>query len=329
METTLDLSRWREKPRSVAYRRWSIAQLGLRQVLGTRLFKLLLILAWTAGLLIAASVFLFSQAVATGGWLETYAAQFGPRVGAVASAIGALLLLYPDVCVGGLFTLLFSWQSSLALTLSLVALTMIVPGLVSRDRASNALTIYLARPLTSADYLLGKLGTITGVLVLIWTGPLLAGWLLGMLLAPGRDFIVYSVGPLGRALLFNGVSLVVLSSIALGVSALNRTSRNTVLLWLALWMALGAIAQVPRNPAWLRHSSFTYDLEQVQRMFLKPGDALVRAGKELPLLNRQFAENLQRAGDRILTRDAGGAWFGLGALVVLSSAVFFRRLRPE
>ncbi|PTY02472.1 hypothetical protein DB347_24015 [Opitutaceae bacterium EW11] len=329
METTLDLSRWRERPRSVAYRRWTIAQLGLRQLLSTRLFRLVLIVAWTAGLLIAASAFVFSQAVSTGGWLETYAAQLGPRFSAIASAIGALILLYPDICVGGLFTLLFWAQSSLALTLSLVALTIVVPGLVTRDRASEALTVYLSRPLTSVDYLLGKLGIVAGVLLLTWTGPLLAGWLLGMVLAPGRDFIVYSLEPLGRALLFNGIGLVSIASLALGVSALTRTSRNTILLWLGLWLIVGGIAQAPNNPEWLRRASFTYDLDQIRKTILKPADALRKAGSSLPLLDRNLARNLQTMGNAVDSGGAAGPLLGLGVIVVLSSAVFFRRLRPE
>jgi len=32
MEASLDLSRWRETPRGVGYRRWTIASTGLRQM---------------------------------------------------------------------------------------------------------------------------------------------------------------------------------------------------------------------------------------------------------------------------------------------------------
>ena len=42
--------------------------------------------------------------------------------------------------------------------------------------------------LTPADYLLGKLGTIAGVMVILWTGPLVFGWLLSLLLASDRRF---------------------------------------------------------------------------------------------------------------------------------------------
>ncbi|MCX6951241.1 MAG: hypothetical protein NTV51_03515 [Verrucomicrobia bacterium] len=190
MEPTLDLSRWREQPRGVGYRRWTIVSAGLRQLLGTRLFRFMLSVAWSAGVMIATIGFLFSQSVATGGWLESLAVYLGPRAEAVVSVLGACVVMFPDLCIGGLFTLVFWGHSYLGLWLSLVALTVMVPGLLARDRATNALTVYLSRPLTSADYLLGKLGTITGVLLLMWTGPLIFGWLLSMVFASDTDFIV-------------------------------------------------------------------------------------------------------------------------------------------
>jgi len=47
------------------------------------------------GVLIAAFGFAFTQSVATGGWLESAAANFGPRAEAVVSALGALVTLTP------------------------------------------------------------------------------------------------------------------------------------------------------------------------------------------------------------------------------------------
>ena len=329
METSLDLSRWQEKPHGVAYRRWTILSTGLRQLLKTRIFRLLLILAWTAGLLMAAIGFLFSQSVASGGWLETFAANFGVRAQAAATALGALVLLFPDVCIGGLFTLIFWLQSYVGLGLSLIGLTLIVPRLVTRDRANNALTIYLSRPLTSTDYLLGKLGITVGILVLLWTGPLLAGWLLSMALSSDSDFLFYSSKPLLHALTFNGLSLVVLAAISLGVSAINRSSRNTIILWIGLTLIAGVIAQNRNAPDWLKRSSFTRNLAEVRQDIFRLDEAFIKAGTELPLVNRSFANSLTRSGQKARATDATGALTSLGIMVVLSSFVFLRKLRPE
>src|SRR5438132_1398106 len=104
METSLDLSRWREKPRGVGYRRWTIVSAGLRELLGTRLFRVLLFLSWSAGILIAVCAFMFSQSVASGGWLESITAHIGARSQALVAALGGLIVLYPDVCIGGFYT---------------------------------------------------------------------------------------------------------------------------------------------------------------------------------------------------------------------------------
>ena len=329
MDASLDLSRWSGKPRGVSYRRWTIVAAGLQQLTRTRFFKLLLILAWTGGVMLAAAGFLFSQSVASGGWVETVATYLGPRPKAVASAIAAFVLLYPDICIGGWFTLMFWLHSYLGLGLSLVALTSVVPRLISRDRATNALIVYLSRPLTSADYLIGKLGIIVGVLVLMWTGPLLIGWMLSVAFAPNADFVVYSFEPLLRALLFHGIGLVTLAAIALGVSAVSRTSRNTIVVWIGLWLILGAVAKPPRTPQWLRRASFVHDLGEVRQGVLRLDTALTAAGETLPLTNQQFARNLVSGGKKAQTDDFNGSLASLGVFVVISSFVFLRRLKPE
>lgn len=329
MDASADLSRWSETPRGVGYRRWTIIATGLQQLARLRLFKFLLAGAWSAGVMLAALGFLFSQSIATGGWLESLAEFIGPRAQAVTSALGAFVLLYPDVCIGGWFTLIFWLHSFLGLFLSLVALTVVVPRLISRDRATNALTVYLSRPLTSGDYLAGKLGIIVGVLALMWTGPLLLGWLLSVAFAPGRDFIVYSLEPLGRALLFHGIGLVSLASIALGVSAISRTSRTTTIVWMALWLILGSVAKPPGAPAWLKHASFTYNLEQVRQGTFRLDSALAAAGENLPLVDQRFVANMKTASEKVQTADFPGAVASLGVFVVLSSFVFLRRMRPE
>ncbi|MDP3069752.1 MAG: ABC transporter permease subunit [Opitutaceae bacterium] len=326
---SLDLSRWREAPQGVGYRRRVIAMAGLRQLLRTRFFRILLGLAWSGGALIAAGGFVFSQSIATGGWLETLAVKFGPRAEAVVAAIGGLVTLYPDICVRGVFTLLFWAHSFFGLWLSLLALTTLVPSLITRDRASHALVVYLSRPLTSVDYLLGKLGTIVGVLLLVWTGPLLFGWLLSMLFATDRDFVVYSFGPLLRALAFNGIALVALAAIALGVSALGRSSRVTVMVWIGLWAVLGAFASGPRTPAWFARASFTHDLGQVRQEVFRLDAVLATASAELPIFDQRFMGNLAAAGKKAEATDFTGALAALGVFVVGSSFVFLRRLRPE
>ncbi|HUR57732.1 MAG TPA: ABC transporter permease subunit [Opitutaceae bacterium] len=329
METALDLSRWREAPRGVGYRRWTIIRTGLRQISSTRFFRILIYTAWVAGTAIAALGFAFSQSIATGGWLEAVAHNISPRAEALVIAMGGLVALYPDVCVGTVFTLIFWAHSYVGLTLTLLALTAMITQLITRDRASNALTIYLSRPLTSGDYLLGKLGMIVGVILLVWTGPLLLGWLLSMVLSSERDMIVYSFEPFMRALAFNGIALVVLAPLTLGISALSRSAPGTMAMWLGLWLAGWLLAGFPNASPWLRNSSFMHDLGEMRRKVLRLDSALSSFSTDLPILSEQFTDNLQRKADSLQAKDVSGATTGLVVLVVLSSAVCFRRIRPE
>ena len=329
MESALELRRWREKPAGIAYRRWVIVSTGLRQLLGTRFFQILLFLAWTAGVLMAAAGFVFTQSLATGGWLQSWAASLGPRPHAVVSAFCAMVLLYPDICIGGLFTTVFWVHSFIGLWLSLIALSALVPRLITRDRAGNALTIYLSRPLTTYDYLFGKLGIIVGIILLLWTGPLLWGWVLSMVFAPSGDFLTYSFLPLLRAMAFNLVGMAALATIAVGVSSLGKTSRAVVPLWIAVWIGAGVIASIPTTPDFIRVASFSHDLQEIRQSIFRVDEALIKAGETLPLVDRSMASKMVQAGEREQNRHATGAWVGLAALMIASSLVFSRKLHPE
>ncbi len=329
MDASLDLSRWRQTPRGVGYRRGVMIFTGLRQLLQLRLFKVLISVAWSAGLAVAALGFVFSQSVSSGGWVESLAVYFGPRGQAFAAVLSGLVLLYPDICIDGWFTAVFWGHSYLGLTLSLIALTAMVPRLIALDRATHALTVYLSRPLTSGDYLLGKLGLIAGVLALLWTGPLLFGWLLSVAFAPGTDFIVFSFGPLLRALAFHAVALVALSAIALGVSALSRTSRTATMAWIGLWLVFGAMAQPPQAPVWIKRASFTQNLAEARQGIFKLDRALTLAADTLPILDQRTKQNFAGAGRRAEAADFPGALASLAAFVAAACFVFLRRLRPE
>lgn len=329
MDSTLDLRRWQEKPEGIAYRRWVIVSTGLRQLMGLRVFQILLFLAWTASVAIAAAGFVFTQSLASGGWLESFATSLGPRPQAIVSAFCSMVLLYPEICIHGLFSGIFWWHSFIGLGLSLIALSVVIPRLIARDRASNALIIYLSRPLTSFDYLLGKLGIIVSILLLLWTGPMLFGWLLGMAFAPNGDFFVYSLAALLRAGVFNFIAIVVLASVALGVSSLGKTTRSVMAIWIGVWLLGGTIATIPTTPNIVRALSFSHDLSEIRSDLFKLDEILIKAADVLPLTDRSIVNNMRSMGQRESHHNATNAYLGLAAIVIVSSLVFSRRLRPE
>jgi hypothetical protein len=150
-----------------------------------------------------------------------------------------------------------------------------------------------------------------------------------MLFATDRDIILYSFSPLLRALLFNGIAIVALASIALGVSALGRKPQITTVVWMGLWLVFGAVASPPKAPDWIKRLSFTQNLAEVRSEVFRLDTALKDAAAQLPLLDQRFVGNLVAAGKKAEATDFNGALMGLGFFVVGSSFVFFRKLRPE
>lgn len=88
------------------------------------------------------------------------------------SLLEAFNLKVSDVgfSVGAFFFRIFtSTQTSLGFILTVI----VGPTLISRDLANNALPLYLCRPLTRADYVLGKMSVVMILLSLITWVPLL------------------------------------------------------------------------------------------------------------------------------------------------------------
>jgi hypothetical protein len=92
----------------------------------------------------------------------------------------------------------------------------------------------------------------------------------------------------------------------------------------------GIIATPPGTSPWIRRASFTSDLGAVRLDIFNLGGALADAGNQLPLTNRNFANNLVHSGEVANSRsDLVGGLAGLALFVACSSFVFVRKLQPE
>jgi ABC-2 type transport system permease protein len=327
---SIDYDRWSGERLGVWSRSWVITTAGLRQLMGYKFFKILLFIGWTGGMAVAAAGFLFAQTMAEGGWLADMAVKAGPRAEAVMQAITALLLVFPDLLVTTAFKGIFWGHSELGLVLNLAAMALLVPQLITRDRASHALTIYLARPITARDYLVGKLGVIVGVLLLLWTGPLVFGWLLAMVLSPNSLFFSYSLDALGVALLFNLIAMVVIAGMALGVSALAKTAARARLAWIGLWIVLSAVAAHAKVlPGWIRHLSFVSDLRIVRDEVFGMQDAMMDAADIVPMINPRLAEQITEVAVRLDTSEITGVAVMLTLMVGAALWMVRGRIKPE
>jgi ABC-2 type transport system permease protein len=114
----------------------------------------------------------------------------------------------------GFFLSFLGWQSMLALFLA----AFIGPGLISPDLANNALSLYLARPFSRTEYVLGKLG----VLLLLMS---LMTWVPGLLLFSYQGYLEGRTWMLAHARIATGlffgawIWILLLSLLALALSA--------------------------------------------------------------------------------------------------------------
>jgi ABC-2 type transport system permease protein len=98
-------------------------------------------------------------------------------------------------------------------------------GLIANDLRTGAILVYLSRPLTRRDYVLGKLGVPLALNLAVTLVPGLALYAVALTLAP-EQFVKWELVWIGPAIVAHslGISLFV-SLLALAVSALSRSAR--------------------------------------------------------------------------------------------------------
>lgn len=205
----------RESLRTVRF--WPITREALRLILSKRSFLALLVLAWLPFLGFLIYV-----------WALT---QFGTIAEGMASALPR---------GGEVFATFFKWQ----LRLGLILTTFGGAGLVANDLRTGAILVYLSRPLTRRDYVIGKLSVLLAInlFVTLVPGVLLYG--VAIALAPAQ-FLKWDLAWLGPAVALHAIVLSLsLSLPALAVSSLSRSARVAGLAFFGLVMGLDMVAGI-------------------------------------------------------------------------------------
>jgi ABC-2 type transport system permease protein len=315
------------------HRRWVIASNGVRACLRNQWLRYLVLLSWTAGLVVAALLFLVGQLLVTDSmvldWIATLSAQSSSNYEVFAKTFTAWLEQHPEVSVRTTQDILFYYYGMCLMPMSVFALGMAMPLLITRDLASNAIIIYASKAVSRGDYLLGKFATAFGLLTLTWLGPLCAAWLVGNLLAPDWGFFWHSRIALGHALGFALSSMVVLSVLALGISATSRKEKSTIAFWFLWWIVGGVITPIAEfTQPWLRHLNFSFDLRQVALAIFRLGDDIKLAQDRIPVLGAMI-----RIRPEIMAAiNSPAVWGSLLALALMAGLAVFvihRRVKPE
>ena len=177
-------------------RSWALVRNGVRRLLKQRRFLILVALAWV-------------PAIIRGG--QIYAARQFPQA-------GEWLVVSPEL-----------WESFLTQQISLLPVVLVSlytgSGAIASDLRSGAIVIYLSKPLSRVDYLLGKLLPVFFSLLAITLIPAL--FLLGLHLAMSNDLSFVRNSPWLPLSMFaySGWVATYFSLLVLAVSSLTRSGR--------------------------------------------------------------------------------------------------------
>jgi ABC-2 type transport system permease protein len=173
---------------------WPITREALRLILARRAFLILFALAWVPFLFQVGRIYLFTRF---------------PEVGRILPVDGRL------------FGEFLNQQIFFSLILSVFG----GAGLIANDLRTGAILVYLSRPLTRRDYLLGKMGVLLAITLSVTLVPGLLLYLIALALAP-ESFLKWSLAWVAPAIAVQSLALSLsLSLLALAVSSLSKSAR--------------------------------------------------------------------------------------------------------
>jgi ABC-2 type transport system permease protein len=139
-------------------------------------------------------------------------------------------------------------------------------GLIANDRRANALQLYLSKPMTSAEYIAGKLAILFLFLVSVTFLPAMMLLLTQALFAGSLTFVSNNLYLLPAITLFSLAQVLLASTTMLALSSLSKSSRFVAVMYAGLFFFTTALFNALRGItgqssfAWL---SPTASLEQL------------------------------------------------------------------
>ena len=149
-------------------------------------------------------------------------------------------------------------------------------GLVANDLRTGAILVYLARPLTRRDYILGKLGVLLALNLGITLVPGLLLYAVGLGLASER-YLEWGQAWIAPAIVLQSIAIsAAIGLLALAVSSLSRSARVAALSVFGLQVVQGILVRIVRAE-WATPLSPWANLEALAaRLFDLPAQADAR-----------------------------------------------------
>jgi ABC-type transport system involved in multi-copper enzyme maturation permease subunit len=222
-------------------RSWQvITRAGVRTLIAKRAFLGLLLLAWAPFVVRAVQVYVasaFQQASFLAPKAETFFEFLGQQ---------GIFVFFITIYVGA--------------------------GLIANDRRANALQVYLSKPLTRAEYVVGKLAILFIFLVGVTWLPAIALLLVQVMFAGNLVFVRDNLYLLPAITLFSLLQVLVASTTMLALSSMSKSSRFVGIMYAGLIFFTTALFNAIRGItgrssfAWI---SPTETLEQVGNLIFR------------------------------------------------------------
>lgn len=319
---------WEGQHLGIWSRRAVIAVTGLKSCLQVKWMRYVVTLCWALAMAQVAVLFALGQLLVSDSAVVRWLGNLNPQFQTIGRVLTTWLEQHPEVSVRATYDALFFLFAAPLSTFTLIAIALAIPHLITRDLSSNAMIVYASKAVGRFDYILGKFGTLFGLMLLTWLGPVLAAWLLGNFLSPNWGFFWHSRLALGHSLLFVGVSMVVLGILGLGVSASSGRARSTVSMWIALWLLGNGLVPIAlQTKPWLKFLSFKFNLDQIALAIFKLKNDLTVLQDNLPFLRDMMERRIDQAGWQ--EPDIGGAILGLAVMLSIALVILLRKARPQ
>jgi ABC-2 type transport system permease protein len=117
-------------------------------------------------------------------------------------------------------------------------------GLIANDRRANALSLYLAKPLTRVEYVFGKLAVLMTFLLVVTGVPALLLLVVQSLLAGDVTFVRQNIQLVPAVVLFSLLQATTVGTVMLALSSLSNSSRYVGILYAGLVFFTEAVHNV-------------------------------------------------------------------------------------
>jgi ABC-2 type transport system permease protein len=195
---------------------WVIARSGLVERLRERKFVGLLVASWLPFLVYAVMAYLSSN------------------YGQLAAAVR----ITPEA-----FSQFFAWQAVFVFFITIY----VGSGLIANDRRANALQIYLSKPLTRVEYIVGKLTTLVVLLVGVTWLPAMLLLLLQTLFAGNVTFIRENLFLVPAITLYSAAHVFVASFVMLALSSMSKSRRFVAIMYAGMFLFTAPMYQALRG----------------------------------------------------------------------------------